>query len=217
MNIEQARFNMIEQQIRTWEVLDPTVLELLFEVKREDFVPAEYRDIAFADLEIPLGRGEAMMQPKVEARIIQELALQPHENVYEVGTGSGYLTALLAHRARHVTSAEIHADFKARAGQALRAHGIANATLIEGDSAAAPLAESAFDVIVLTGSTPLLPQAFLDRLSVGGRLFAVLGDAPVMKAVVVRQPVAGVFQHVELFETMLKPLVNAPQPPRFRF
>ncbi|HUP29366.1 MAG TPA: protein-L-isoaspartate O-methyltransferase [Usitatibacter sp.] len=217
MNIEQARFNMIEQQIRTWEVLDPSVLELLFEVKREDFVPAEHRGLAFADLEIPLGHGEAMMQPKIEARIVQELAVQPHENVYEVGTGSGYLTALLAHRARHVTSAEIHGDLSARAEQVLRGRGIANVTLLQGDSATAPLAESAFDVIVITGSLPILPQAFLDRLSVGGRLFAVLGDAPVMKAVLVRQPVQGSFQHVELFETMLKPLVNAPQPPRFRF
>ena len=217
MNIEQARFNMIEQQIRPWEVLDPTVLELLFEVKREIFVPPEHASLAFADLEVPLGHGEAMMYPKVEARILQELGLQPHENVYEVGTGSGYLTALLARRSRHVTSAEIYPDLQARAAKNLRAAGIGNVTLLEGDSAAAPLAESAFDVIVLTGSTPLLPQAFLDRLAVGARLFAVVGDLPVMKAVLVRQPVAGSYQHVELFETVLKPLVNAPQPTRFRF
>jgi len=217
MNIEQARFNMIEQQIRTWEVLDPAVLDLLFEVKREQFVPPEHRDIAFADLEIPLGRGEAMMQPKVEARILQELGLAPHENVYEVGTGSGYLTALLARRARHVTSAEIHPDLQARAAASLRSAGAANVTLLSGDSARAPLAESAFDVIVLTGSTPLLPQAFLERLSPGGRLFSVVGDAPAMKAVIVRHASAGAFQHTELFETVLKPLVNAAQPPRFRF
>jgi protein-L-isoaspartate(D-aspartate) O-methyltransferase len=217
MNVEQARFNMVEQQIRTWEVLDPSVLGLLFQVKREDFVPPEHREIAFADLEIPLGHGEVMMQPKVEARILQELAIQPHENVYEVGTGSGYLTALLARRARHVTSAEIHPDLRARAQKSLATAGIRNATLLEGDSALGPLAESAFDVIVLTGSTPLLPQAFLDRLTPGGRLFAVLGDPPAMKAVLVRQPAAGSFQHQELFETVLKPLVNAPQPPRFRF
>jgi protein-L-isoaspartate(D-aspartate) O-methyltransferase len=217
MNIEQARFNMIEQQIRTWEVLDPDVLDLLFEVKREAFVPPEHRDLAFADLEIPLAHGEAMMQPKVEARILQDLGIQPGENVYEVGTGSGYLTALLAKRSRHVTSVEIHADLRAKAAQCLRDAGIRNVTLLEGDSARAPLAESAFDVIVLTGSTPILPQAFLDRLSPGGRLFAVVGDPPVMKAVLVRQPVAGAFQHAELFETVLKPLVNAAQPPRFRF
>ena len=217
MNVEQARFNMIEQQIRTWEVLDPQVLELLFQVKREEFVPPLHRSLAFADLEIPLGRGEAMMQPKVEARILQELAIQPHETAYEVGTGSGYLTALLARRARHVTSAEIHPEFRGRAEQNLRAAGIVNVTLLEGDSARAPLAESAFDVIVLTGSTPILPKAFLDRLSPGGRLVAVVGDPPVMKAVLVRQPVAGSFQHVELFETLLRPLVNAAQPTRFRF
>jgi len=217
MNIEQARFNMIEQQIRTWEVLDPAVLELLFEVKREDFVPAAHRALAFADLEVPLGHGEAMMQPKVEARIVQELAIQPHESVYEVGTGSGYLTALLARRARHVTSAEIHPDLKASAAASLRSAGIGNVTLIDGDSAVQPLAESAFDVIVLTGSTPLIPQAFLDRLSPGGRLLAVVGDLPVMKALLVRQSAAGAFQAVELFETLLKPLVNAPQPSRFRF
>jgi protein-L-isoaspartate(D-aspartate) O-methyltransferase len=217
MNIEQARFNMIEQQIRTWEVLDPQVLDLLFKVRREDFVPPEHRALAFADLEIPLGHDERMMQPKMEARILQELGLGPSENVYEVGTGSGYLTALLASRARHVTSAEIHADLQQRAAASLRAVGIRNVTLLQGDSARAPLAESAFDVIVLTGSTPVLPQAFLDRLAPGGRLFAVVGDPPVMKAVLVRQPVEGAFQHTEFFETLVKPLVNAAQPARFRF
>jgi protein-L-isoaspartate(D-aspartate) O-methyltransferase len=217
MNIEQARFNMIEQQIRTWEVLDTTVLDLLFEVKREQFVPAEHRSLAFADLEVPLGHGEAMMQPKVEARIVQELAVAPHETVYEVGTGSGYLAALLARRARHVTSAEIHPDLLARATENLRAANVTNVTLIEGDGAARPLTEGPLDVIVLSGSVPVLPQPFLDRLAVGGRFFAVVGDAPVMKAVVVRRMTAGSFQQVELFETMLKPLVNAPQPPRFRF
>jgi protein-L-isoaspartate(D-aspartate) O-methyltransferase len=217
MNIEQARFNMIEQQIRPWEVLDPEVLDLLSRLKREDFVPAESRDLAFADLEIPLAHGESMMQPKVEARILQELGVRPHENVYEVGTGSGYLTALMARLARHVTSAEIHGDLSRSAAASLARESIRNATLLEGDSARAPLGESVFDVIVLTGSTPILPHAFLDRLSPGGRLFAVVGDPPVMKAIVMRQRLAGSFQRVELFETMLKPLVNAAQPPRFRF
>jgi len=217
MNVEQARFNMIEQQIRTWEVLDPAVLELLSEVKREKFVPPEHRALAFADLEIPLGHGEAMLQPKVEARILQELAIEPGESVYEVGTGSGYLTALLARRALTVTSVEIHGDFLERAAASLAACGVRNATLLEGDSAAGPLGESAYDVIVLTGSVPVLPPAFLDRLKPGGRLFAVVGDAPMMKAIVVREPAAGAFQHRELFETVVKPLVNAPQPQRFRF
>ena len=217
MNIEQARFNMVEQQIRPWEVLDSAVLDLLFEVKRERFVPAEHRDLAFADLEIPIGHGETMMQPKIEARLLQELGVQPHEAVYEVGTGSGYLTALLAKLARHVTSAEIHEDLRADAAGKLRDAGIENVTLLTGDSARAPLADSAFDVIVITGSVPLVPQAFLDRLNPGGRLFAVVGDEPVMEAVVVRQPERGAFQQVKLFETMLKPLANAAQPTRFRF
>jgi protein-L-isoaspartate(D-aspartate) O-methyltransferase len=217
VNFEQARFNMVEQQIRPWEVLDTGVLDLLFNVKREMFVPAEHRDIAFADLEIPIGHGEAMMQPKVEARILQELAVKPHENVYEVGTGSGYLTALLASLARHVTSAEIHADLSAGAAEHLKAAGIANTTLVVGDSAARPLADSAFDVIVITGSMPVVPQAFLDRLAPGGRLFAVVGDRPVMEATIVRQAERGAFRSAKVFETLLKPLANAPQPARFRF
>jgi protein-L-isoaspartate(D-aspartate) O-methyltransferase len=217
MNLEQARFNMVEQQIRPWEVLDPEVLELLFKVKREAFVPPEHRDIAFADLEVPIGLGEAMMQPKVEARIVQELAIRPTENVYEVGTGSGYLTALLASRARKVTSAEIHGELSARAGENLRRAGIVNVTLVVADSAARPLAATGFDVIVLTGSVPFVPPAFLEQLAPGGRLFAVVGDPPVMEATLIRQADRGAFQSVKLFETLLKPLANAPQPARFRF
>ena len=217
MNLEQARFNMVEQQIRPWDVLDPAVLGLLFEVKREQFVPAPHAGLAFADMEIPLGHGEAMMQPKVEARILQELAIRPEDTVYEVGTGSGYLAALLARRARHVTSAEIHEDLRATAAANLARAGVSNVTLLQGDGARAPLGESAYDVIVLTGSTPELPQAFLDRLNPGGRLFAVVGDAPVMKAVVVEREAGGAFRRTEVFETLLKPLVNARAPARFRF
>jgi len=217
MDYEQARYNMVEQQIRPWEVLDPDVLGLLFEVKRERFVPQEHAALAFADLEIPIGHGEAMMQPKLEARILQELALRPQETVYEVGTGTGYLTALLARRARHVTSAEIHADLHQRAAANLARAGAANVTLLVGDSARAPLAEPAFDVIVLTGSTPELPAAFLERLNPGGRLFAVVGDAPVMQAVLATRGAGGSVTREELFETLLKPLVNAQAPARFRF
>lgn len=217
MNFEQARFNMVEQQVRPWEVLDPGVLALLLEVKRELFVPAGHAALAFADMEIPIGHGESMMQPKVEARILQELAVRPEETVYEVGTGSGYLTALLARRARHVTSAEIHDDLHAGARASLARAGIGNVTLLAGDSARAPLGESTWDVIVLTGSTPELPQAFLDRLNPGGRLFAVVGDPPVMKAVVVERGAGGALRRTEVFETLLKPLVNAQAPTRFRF
>jgi len=217
MNVEQARFNMVEQQIRPWDVLDTAVLDLLFEVKRERFVPPGREALAFADLEIPLAHGEAMMQPKVEARILQELGVKPGDTVYEVGTGSGYLTALLAKRARHVTSAEIHPDLAARAKASLAANGIGNVTPLEGDSARAPLGEKAYDVIVLTGSTPVLPEAFLARLNPGGRLLAVTGDAPVMKAVLVEQAAPGEVRRTEVFETILKPLVNALAPARFRF
>jgi protein-L-isoaspartate(D-aspartate) O-methyltransferase len=217
MNFEQARFNMVEQQIRPWEVLDPDVLGLLFEVKREQFVPRPHAALAFADMEIPIGHGEAMMQPKMEARILQELAVRPEETVYEVGTGSGYLTALLARRAKHVTSAEIHGDLRESASANLALAGIGNVTLLQGDSARTPLGESSFDVIVLTGSTPELPQAFLDRLNPGGRLFAVVGDAPVMTAVVVERGPGGSLRRTEVFETILKPLLNAQAPARFRF
>jgi protein-L-isoaspartate(D-aspartate) O-methyltransferase len=217
MNFEQARFNMVEQQIRPWEVLDPQVLALLFEMKRELFVPGAHAALAFADLEIPIGCGETMLQPKMEARILQELAVRPGESVYEVGTGSGYLTALLARRARQVTSAEIHGELHRFAAANLARAGVANVTLLQGDSARAPLSEAAYDVIVLTGSTPVLPQAFLDRLNPGGRLFAVVGDAPAMKAIVVTRGANGATCSTEVFETLLKHLVNAQAPARFRF
>jgi protein-L-isoaspartate(D-aspartate) O-methyltransferase len=217
MNFEEARFNMVEQQIRPWEVLDPDVLGLLFEVKRERFVPAPHAALAFADMEIPIGHGESMMQPKVEARILQELSVRPEESVYEVGTGTGYLTALLASRAKHVTSAELHDDLHERAAANLAGAGIAIVSLLRGDSARAPLGESGYDVIVLTGSTPELPQPFLDRLNAGGRLFAVVGDVPVMKAVVIARDARGALRRTEIFETLLKPLVNAQSSARFRF
>jgi protein-L-isoaspartate(D-aspartate) O-methyltransferase len=217
MNVEQARFNMVEQQIRTWEVLDQDVLDLLFEVKREAFVPPEYRDLAFVDMEIPIGHGQAMMQPKVEARLLQELAARPHETAYEVGTGSGYFTALLARRVKHVTSAEIFPGLQAAAAVRLARAGLANVTLLGGDSAQAPLTAAPFDLIVLTGSTPLLPEAFAACLNEGGRLIAVVGEAPVMKALLLRKGASGALHTAELFETQLAPLVNAARASRFRF
>ena len=217
MNVEQARFNMIEQQIRPWDVLDPDVLGLLSEVKREAFVPEPHRDLAFADLEIPLGHGEAMWQPKVEARVLQALAVRPGESVYEVGTGSAYLAALLARRGGQVTSAELHGDLRERAARNLHAAGLTNVTLVQGDSARSPVTDATYDVIVLTGSTPLLPPAFVERLNPGGRLFAVIGERPVMKAVLVAKLGPGDTRTEVLFETLLKPLENALQPERFRF
>jgi protein-L-isoaspartate(D-aspartate) O-methyltransferase len=217
MNFDQARANMVEQQIRPWEVLDQAVLDLLYAVPREDFVPAAFRALAFADMEVPIGEGEKMMTPKIEARIVQELAPRRHERVLEVGTGSGYLTALLAHRAAHVHSVEIRPALAAFGRENLQRHGADNVTLEVGDAARGWPTRAPYDAIVLTGSTPVLPRALLDQLAPGGRLFAVVGEAPVMVARLTTCTAPGAFRTVELFDTLLAPLVNAEQPPRFRF
>lgn len=217
MDYELARHNMIEQQIRPWEVLDQNVLDLLAQVKREDFVPPVYRSLAFADMEIPIGHGEAMWYPKIEARVLQALALQRTDRVLEVGTGSGYLTALMAAQAMQVVSVEIHPDLKEAAEAKLRAHGFANVQVKTGDAARDWAEDGRFDAIVLTGSTPLLPEAFLERLNPGGRLFAVVGESPVMQACLVSKVGHGAQRTDVLFETDLKPLVNALQPERFVF
>ena len=227
IDIEKARFNMVEQQIRTWEVLDQDILDLLSQVKREEFVPTAYRGLAFVDMEIPLAHGaqgaarlQTMMAPKLEARIMQELAIQKHESVLEIGTGSGYLTALLARRAHQVMSIEIFPEFSQVAGWNLQQAGITNAALKVGDAARAQpalIGIERHDVIVLTGSTPVLPKAFLDALNPGGRLFAVVGDAPAMKAMLYTKTTSATIAMAEIFETVLTPLVNAQQPQRFEF
>jgi protein-L-isoaspartate(D-aspartate) O-methyltransferase len=221
MNPEQARFNMVEQQIRTWEVLDPDVLELLHIVKREEFVPAAYRDLAFADLEIPLGSsGDSMYRmwsPKLEARALQSLQVQPTDEVLEIGTGSGYMTALLARQARSVVSVEIDARLAASARDRLIAHAIANVTVEVGDGAHGWQAGRLFDVIMLTGSTEELPHGFLDQLRGGGRLFAIVGTAPAMHGRLYTRSAEGSIQHRDLFETVVAPLKNALQPERFVF
>jgi protein-L-isoaspartate(D-aspartate) O-methyltransferase len=221
MNFEQARTNMVEQQIRTWEVLDQAVLDLLYVVPREDFVPPSYRTLAFVDMEIPIEEGvkggEKMMAPKMEARIVQELAPRKSERVLEVGTGSGYLTALLAHRAAHVHSVEIRPALAAFGRANLERHGADNVTLETGDAAHGWPTRAPYDVIVLTGSTPVLPKCLLEQLSPLGRLFAVVGEEPVMVARLVTCSAPGAFRSVELFDTLLAPLANAEQPPRFRF
>jgi protein-L-isoaspartate(D-aspartate) O-methyltransferase len=221
MNFDQARFNMVEQQIRTWDVLDQDVLDLLYAVPREDFVPAAYRALAFTDMEIPIGDGSAsserMMTPKMEARIVQEVALKKSDRVLEVGTGSGYLTALLAHRAAHVHSIEINSRLAEFGGANLARHGVDNITLEAGDAARGWSLHAPYDVIVLTGSTPLLPGTLLEQLAPGGRLFAVTGNAPVMVAKLITCSAPGEFAEVELFDTVIAPLVNAERPSRFEF
>jgi len=217
MNPEQARANMVEQQIRPWEVLDQDVLDLLYAVPREQFVPEKHRALAFSDLEIPLGAGQRMWAPRLEARVLQELGLRKVDRVLEVGTGSGYLAALMSHRASHVFSVEVNPALAAFGAANLERHGADNVTLETGDAARGWAAHAPYDVIVLTGSTPLLPRAFVEQLAPGGRLFAVVGEAPAMAARLVSATAPGAWHSTDLFETVLAPLVNAERPPRFRF
>ncbi|HET7298266.1 MAG TPA: protein-L-isoaspartate O-methyltransferase [Burkholderiales bacterium] len=217
MNVEQARANMVEQQIRPWEVLDQDVLDLLYVVPREEFVPAKLRSLAFSDLEIPIGEGERMWAPKIEARVLQELNVRKSDRVLEVGTGSGYLTALLSHRAAHVFSVEIKPKLAAFGRANLERHGAENVTLEMGDAARGWPSHAPYDVIVLTGSTPILPGAFVEQLAPGGRLFAVVGEPPVMTARIVAAAAPGAWRSIDLFETVIAPLVNAESPSRFRF
>ena len=216
MDFEQARFNMVEQQIRTWDVLDQRVLDLLFELRREDFVPPAYRALAFADLEIPLGDGERMWTPKLEARVLQELEIDRNDAVLEIGTGSGYLTALLARCAAAVTTVEILPRLSADAADKLARAGIFNAQLEVGDGARG-WRDGQYDAIVLTGSTPVVPDSWLTQLKPGGRLFAIVGDPPVMTARLVHWTAPGAFSTQDLFETVVAPLRNAAQPARFVF
>jgi len=191
LDMEQARFNMIEQQIRPCEVLEGRILELLKHVRREHYVPKDMREMAFMDMEIPLGYGAHMWQPKLEARTVQELHLTKSDKVLEVGTGSGYLTALLSVLAGHVTSVEIVPELSAIAGQHLHTYRHNNVTLEIGDAARGWGNGASYDAIVLTGSTPLLPAAFQKSLNIGGRLFAIVGDAPVMEAKLVTRVATG--------------------------
>ena len=217
MSVEQARVNMIEYQIRPWEVLDQDVLDLLYAVKREDFVPPAYRTLAFSDLEVPLGEGECMWPPKLEARVLQALAVKPADQILEVGTGSGYFTALLAQRAQHVYSVEIRPPLKASGEANLQRAGVGNITVELGDGARGWTKHAPYDIIVLTGSTPVLPQQLLRQLKPGGRLFAVAGDPPVMAARLVTCTGEGVYHSIDLLETRIAPLVNALAGERFSF
>ena len=216
-DMEQARFNMIEQQIRPCEVLEGRILELLKHVRREHFVPKDKRELAFADLEIPLGHGAVMWQPKLEARTVQELHLTRSDKVLEVGTGSGYLTALLSALAGHVNSVEIVPELSAAAKQNLTAYHRDNITLEIGDASHGWGDGATYDAIVLTGSTPVLPEAFQNSLNIGGRLFAIVGDAPVMEAKLITRVSPDTFETVNIMETCVAPLQNAEQPKRFVF
>jgi len=216
-DLERARFNMVEQQIRPWEVLDPVVLDLLLRVHREDFVPPQHRALAFVDTEIPLGHGEVMLSPKLEARMLQEAGIQASDTVLEVGTGSGHMTALLASLSRHVYSVDIVPDFTKNAGAKIVAAGITNITLETGDAARGWSRHGPYDVIMVTGSVPLLSDSFTGLLKPGGRMIAVVGEAPAMQMQLITCAQPGSYRTTNLFETVIPPLKNAPQRRRFEF
>jgi protein-L-isoaspartate(D-aspartate) O-methyltransferase len=217
MNIEQARFNMIEQQIRPWNVLDQDVLDLLHVVKREQFVPPSYANLAFADVEIPLPGGESMFNPKIEARILQELNIKRHETVLEIGAGSGYMAALMAHKARHVTTVEISPEIKALAEQNIARAGIQNVTVVEGNGASGWEKDAPYDVIVISGALENMPESFLKQLKVGGRISAIIGQAPAMQCVLVTRVSEAAYDTVTVFETNVKMLSGAPAVSHFTF
>lgn len=217
MNFEQARFNMIEQQIRPWNVLDQDILDLLHVVKREQFVPEAYQALAFADVEIPLPGGEAMLAPKIEARIVQDVMVKKHENVLLVGAGSGYLAALLAYRARQVTAVEISPELKKLAEQNLSRAGVTNVTVELGNAAEGWAKGAPYDVIVISGSLAALPEAFLKELKVGGRIAAIVGEPPAMSCNIVTRVSDSAYDTVKVFETNVKPLTGAPAPSHFEF
>ena len=215
MNIEQPRFNMIEQQIRPWNVLAQDVLDLLTVVRREEFVPAAHRSLAFFDTEIPLPGGESMLAPKVEARILQEANVKKHEQVLEIGAGSGYMAALLASKARHVTTVEIDPVLKAMAEENLSGYGVTNVSVELGNGAQGWQGE--YDVIVISGALPFLPDAFLKQIKVGGRVLAIIGEAPVMSLQVITRTSDQVYDTVDVFELMAKPLHAASEHSHFTF
>jgi protein-L-isoaspartate(D-aspartate) O-methyltransferase len=220
MNVELARFNMIEQQIRPWEVLDPGVLELLSAVRREDFVPAVHRSMAFVDTQVPLGQGQSMLEPKVEARLLQELQLKRHESVLEIGTGSGFMAALLAHRAMQVTSLECRPALAALARENLLRAGVVNVRVLEVAAHAGAQglpAQAPFDAIVLSGSVASVPRALLEQLKPGGRLVAIVGNEPIMRAELHTRAGADAFSRTELFDTVAPRLEGFAESPRFRF
>lgn len=217
MNLEQARFNMIEQQIRPWNVLDAEVLELLAVVKREDFVPLAHKALAFMDMEIPLGQGQVMLAPRVEARMLQDAAVQKHEKVLEIGAGSGYMAALLAHRAQRVISLEINPELAQMARANLQKAGIHNVEVRQFDGAKGVSADGPFDVIVLSGSVAEVPQALLAQLKVGGRLIGIVGEEPTMRVNVVTRTSDAEFKTSTPWDTVAPRLLNFPEPSHFHF
>ena len=221
MDMEQARFNMIEQQIRPWNVADAHVLSLLEVVKREDFVPLAHKALAFVDMEIPLREGgsrrQVMLAPRIEARLLQDAAVQKHEKVLEVGTGSGYMAALLAHRAQRVITVEIEPELARMARANLQKAGVHNVEVLELDASQGIKAEGPFDVIVLSGSVAEVPQVLLAQLKLGGRLVGIVGEEPAMNATVVTRTGETTWTTKTPWDTVAPRLLNFPAPSRFKF
>lgn len=215
MNFERARLNMVEQQLRTWEVLDQRVLNVISETPREDYVPAPYRRLAYADTSIPLYDDQVMMPPRVEARLLQALDLKADDYVLEIGTGSGYLTALLARLAGQVVSVEISPECKQQAQVNLTAHGVQNVRLELGDGVRGWPESAPYDAIAVTGSVPLLEQHYQHQLKTGGRLFVIVGEMPIMEALLITRLDANEWSQDNLFETVVPPLQGAKTPQRF--
>lgn len=216
METEQARANMITQQIRTWEVLDRNVLDLIGKVHREDYIPPEFAPLAFADTSIPIGHGQMTMPPKLEARLLQSLDLKPTDQVLEIGTGCAYLTALLAHTAAFVTSIDLYPDFTAEAATKLARAGVTNIDLQTGDIFAGWQTDRQYDAIAVTGSVPEFNDLLLSNLNRGGRMFIIVGEGPVMDARLIRRIDHG-YAGESLFETELPALIGAPATDRFQF
>ena len=215
LNFEEARHNMIVQQIQPWNVRDEKVLDLIQRLPREDFVPAKYKEHAFTDINIPLGDGQEMMSPKLEAYMVQALKVQEHDKVLEIGTGSGYVTALLASQSRHVITVDIDENTQKHAEEKLKAHQITNVTYEVGDAALGWDKHKPYDVIAITGSLPILPEIFQRNLNVGGRMFAIVGDAPAMEAILITRVKENEWSHQILLETEIPALINATEPERF--
>ncbi len=217
MNFDQARFNMVEQQIRPWDVLEKRILELFETIHREDFVPVRYRKMAFADLEVPMDNGQSMMKPVVEGRLLQSLELKADETVLEIGSGSGFITACLAQMAKHVVSVDIFAQFSLEAAGKLKEKNITNVEFETGDVMSGWQPEQAHDVVVVTGSVPDVPESFLGWVNPGGRMFVICGESPAMEAKLLTRLNATQWREESLFETDLPALVNAGKTPQFEF
>lgn len=217
MNYEEARFNMVEQQVRPWDVLDPQVLDVMASVPRENFVPEQYKNLAYSDCGVPIGNQQEMMKPVLVGRMLQALNIKDDEVVLEVGTGTGYLTACLAKLGSYVYSVDINEDFMPQAQRNLSSLAIDNVTLQTGDASKGWAERPSYDVIVITGSMPEVPETYKQSLEVGGRLFVVVGDAPAMRAMLITRVTDDIWSEETFIETELPALTNSSKAPVFEF